>query len=370
MFQYDPPTDAENAPDCIDRNRRDLVKSAAWLTLTAAAALPASRRALAQGAAGSGAATPAWGDPSTLVSAIGAGTLAVASVAETVEAYCKGFAYVEHWRGRIPQNMADFWGVPAMAGRAAAVVGPPDFQRGMIRIVELGKDFSKVSYHDTLGWVALEIQVRSPEAVVTQLKGLPFVHTGGPGQANEPNGNPIYRAAQFTGPSGEPLYMTQHMQLDKLISPGRNVVGPLFIQTLAASPYQETRDFYAQTLGMKMRMEIDTPRSNLVEKLGLPKGKLYKMAAVRAPEYCSIQIDEYPPSTPQRPATPGCFAAGVSMCTLTTHDLDAVKAAFTKAAVKFAEIDSNSCPPFNGSRAIFCLGRAGERVEVVEVRKA
>ena len=370
MFQYDSLTGAEKATDCIDRSKRDVVKSAAWLMLTASVALPASRRALAQAAAGSGEATPAWGDSSTLVSAIGAGTLAVASVAETAEAYCDGFEYVEHWRGRIPKNMAEFWGVPAMAGRTAAVVGPPDFQRGMIRIVELGKDFKEVSYHDTLGWVALEIHVRSPEAVVTRLKGLPFVHTGGPGQANDRNGNPIYRAAQFTGPSGEPLYMTQHMQLDKLISPGRNVVGPLFIQTLAASPYQETRDFYAQTLGMTMRMEIDTPRANLVEKLGLPKSKLYKMAAVRAPEYCSIQIDEYPQSTPQRSAAPGCFAAGVSMCTLTTHDLDAVKMAFRKADVKFAEVESNSCPPFNGSRAIFCLGRAGERVEVVEVRRA
>ncbi|MEP7313174.1 MAG: VOC family protein [Pseudomonadota bacterium] len=353
------------AADGIDRERRDLVNAVALL-LTASLAAPAMRSALAAAPDGPSKTTPPWGDPATLVSAIGAGTLAVASVAETAEAYCKGFGYSEHWRGRIPKEMAEFWGVPAMAGRNAAVVGPPDFKRGMVRIVELGSDFRQVAYHDTLGWVALEIHVRSPKEVVTQLKGLPFVHTGGPGQANAPDGAPLYSAAQFTGPSGEPLYMTQHTQLDQLTSVGRNNVGPLFIQTLAAHPYQETRNFYLQTLGMKMRMEIDTPRTKLLETLGLPKGGSYKMAAVRAPEYCSIQIDEYPKSTPQRPATAGCFAAGVGMCTLLTRNLDAVKAALTKADMKFVEIKANSCPPFNGSRAIFCLGQSGERIEVVQ----
>jgi hypothetical protein len=367
-MSHDPLSDVESSSNDIDRSRRQWLQSAASSLLAVSLGGLVSRAGLA--AAAESAKPAPWGDPATLVSAIGAGTLAVASVAETVEAYRKGFGYVEHWRGRIPKQMAEFWGVPAMAGRSASVVGPPDFQRGMIRIVELGKDFKPVSYHDTLGWIALEIHVRSPEAVVEQLKGLPFTHTGGPGTANERNGNPIYRAAQFKGPSGEPLYMTQHMQLDQLISTGRNNVGPLFIQTLSAVPYQATREFYLQTLRMKMRLEIDTPRTNLIESLGLPKGTLYKMAAVRAPDHCSIQIDEYPRTTPQRPATPGCFAAGVNMCTLTTRNLDAVRSAFKGADVKFAEMESNSCPPFNGSRAIFCLGRAGERLEVVEVKNA
>ena len=371
MSQDNPLADAENASEGIDRSKRELAKSAAWLLLTASLGVPASVDALAASADNSAEGTPPpWGDPSTLVSAIGAGTLAVASVAETVEAYCKGFGYVEHWHGRIPAEMAEIWGVPAMADRKAAVVGPPDFQRGMIRIVELGNDFQPTPYHATLGWVALEIQVRSPDEVAAKLEGLPFVHTGGPGDFKGRDGKPVYRAAQFTGPSGEPLYMTQHMQLDQLISLGRNNVGPLFIQTLAASPYQPTRDFYLQTLGMKMRMEIDTPRTNLVESLGLPKDRLYKMAAVRAPEYCSIQIDEYPETTPQRPAASGCFASGVSMCTLITHDLDAVEAALMQANVRIAKFEANSIPPFMGSRGIFCLGYAGERVEFVEVKNA
>jgi hypothetical protein len=357
--------------DGIDLKRRELGKSAAWMLLTASLGIPAASVLAAPEDNTSGeVSVPPWGSPSTLVSGIGAGTLAVVSVAETVEAYIKGFGYVESWSGTIPAEMAEFWGVPAMAGRAAAVVGPPGFQRGMIRIVELGKDFQTTDYRNTLGWFALEIQVRNPDTLVDKLNGLPFVHTGGPGSFIGRDGKPVYRAAQFTGPSGEALYMTQHMQLDQLISIGPNNVGPLFIQTLAATPYEPTRDFYMETLGMIKRMEIDVPRKDIAEPLGQPEDQLYKMAAVRAPEYCSIQIDEYPATTPHRPAAPGYFSSGVSMSTLMTYNLEAVKSALTAINVDFTEIASNSIAPFMGSRAIFCLGRAGERLEIVEVKKA
>jgi len=58
------------------------------------------------------------------------------------------------------------------------------------------------------------------------------------------------------------------------------------------------------------------------------------------------------------------------MCTLITHDLDAVEAALMQANVVITKIEANSIPPFVGSRGIFCLGRAGERVEFIEVKKA
>lgn len=350
----------ENALESIDRHRRVLLRSAMGIALSSSIALPHTRGAFAADAARP--AVAAWGDDATLVSAIGAGTLAVESVAQTSEAYQKGFGYVEHWRGKIPKEMAEFWGVPAMAGRNAAAVGPPGFQRGMIRLVELGNDFRKTSYYDTLGWVALEIHVKKPEDVVTQLKnkGLPFTHTGGPGQANAPDGAPLYRAAQFKGPSDEPLYMTQHLQLDQLTTVGRNNVGPLFIQTLNTYPYEATRDFYLQTLGMKMRLESETRRK--VE--GGARGA--RMSAVRMPEFCSIQIDEFGKGTPQRPAAPGCFSAGVNMSTLTTRDIDAVKSALAMANVKYREVASNTCPPFSGARALFLNGIGGERLEIVQ----
>ena len=369
MSHVKPRTEAMETPGGIDHKKRTMAKSAAWLLLAASLGRSPGVQALAGSSEefSENMQQPPWGDPSTLVSAIGAGTLAVASVAETVDAYCKGFAYIEHWRGRIPAEMAEFWGVPAMANRKAAVVGPPDYKQGMIRIVELGDDFQQAAYHETLGWAALEILVQSPDALVGQLEGLPFLQTGGPGDFKLRDGTVLFRAVQFTGPSGEPLFLTHHMRLDEWISVGRNNVGPLFIQTLVAHPYQQTRDFYLHTLAMKSRLEVDVLRANVAEAFGLPRDRLYKMAAVRAPEYCSIQIDEYPDATPERPAAPGCFAPGATMCTFTSHDLDAVAGALKIAGVQITEIGSTSIPPFTGSRAIFCRGFSGERVEFVEV---
>ncbi len=360
------PTNIENVSDDIDFSKRELFKSAAWLLLTASLGAGYSRVA----AASESDTAPPWGATSALVSAIGSSTLAVASLAESVEAYTKGFGYVEHWHGQIPAEMAKVWGVSGMAGRKAAVVGPPGFERGMIRIVELGSDFQRTSYGSTLGWGMLEIQVRSPDELVADLKGSQyFKHVGGPGTAKGSDGKPIYRAAQFTGPSGELLAMTQHPQLDQLSPVGRNNVGPLFMQILGAYPYQATRNFYMDTLAMETIMESNIARTNLVKELGVPQDRTYKTLYGRTPEYCTLQIDEYPDATPQRPATPGCFAAGVSICTLTARNLDAVKAALRKANAQFTEIEANSIPPFVGSRGIFCLGNAGERVEIVEVKK-
>ncbi|MEX2123987.1 MAG: hypothetical protein WD795_08845 [Woeseia sp.] len=361
------PTRLFNASDVIDRSKREAAKSVGLLLLTASLGLRVPSYAVAASTDGSSDVAPQpWGDPSTLVSVIAAGTLAVPSVAETVDAYTKGFGYVELWRGRIPPEIADFWGTPAMADRIAAVVGPPEHDHGLIRIVELGDDFQQADFHETLGWVALEIRVRSPDVMVSQLKGLPFVHAGGPGDSSTKDGAPSYRAAQFKGPSGEPLYFTQHAQLDSLLALGPNNVGPLFIQTLAARPYRETRDFYLKTLAMKSRMEVDVRRTNLANRFSLPEDRLYKMAAVRAPEYCSIQIDEYPEAINPRPSAHECLVPGACMCTFATQDLDLIASALRQSGLPFSEIDSHSMLPSTGRRALACRGYSGEIVEFIE----
>src|SRR5258706_3679754 len=88
----------------VDHSRRELVKSATGLVLTASLGVLGAADALAASASEPGETTPPWGDPATLVSAIGAGTLAVPSVAESAEAYRKGIGYIEHWHRQIPKE--------------------------------------------------------------------------------------------------------------------------------------------------------------------------------------------------------------------------------------------------------------------------
>ena len=148
---------------------------------------------------------PPWGDPSTLVTAIAVGTVAVPDVADLVEAYCDWFAYVEHRRGSVPAALADFWDAPAPAGHSAALVGPHDMNRGLIRFVEIGSEFKRIPPFTTLGWTALEIRARNVDKLVSQLEGGPFVSPTGPHDLKFGDSLATLRAVQFRGPTGELL---------------------------------------------------------------------------------------------------------------------------------------------------------------------
>ncbi len=287
-------------------------------------------------------------------------------MADSIEAYRKGLGYVEHWRGSIPAAMAGFWGAPAMAGREAAVLGPSELNNGLIRLVELGDEFLHIPNHTTLGWAALEIRVRAVDDMVGQLAGLPFTRTGGPADLKWGPAPATLRAAQFEGPSGEPVFFTQDLQFDRSKLIGSENVGGIFLQTLVAGPYIQTRNFYLKTLAMQLSLEVGLPRVSVANALGVDNSGLYKMAAVRAPQYCSIQIDEFPDVTPKRPSAPGSFPPGICMCTFSVRDFDLVAAALRQADVPFAQMDSNPIPPYVGGRALACRGHSGEFVEFIE----
>jgi hypothetical protein len=307
-----------------------------------------------------------WADPASLVSTIAAGTVAVPNAAEMVGAYQHGLGYVEHWRGLISDETARFWGAPAMAGRAAAVVGPAELKSGLVRFVELGDEFRSIPSHTTLGWAALEIRARNVDAMADQMAGSPIVHSGGPADLKFGSGPATLRAVQFKGPVGEPLFFTQDLQFDRSRLIGSNNVGGIFLQTLVAAPYVQTRDFYLKTLAMQLRAEASVPRTSVAEALGADKSRLYKMASVRAPQYCAIQIDEFPEVTPARPSTPGYLPPGVCMCTLFVRDTELVAGALRAANLPFTQIGSNPIPPGLGRRALACRGFSGEIVEFVE----
>lgn len=57
------------------------------------------------------------------------------------------------------------------------------------------------------------------------------------------------------------------------------------------------------------------------------------------------------------------------MSTLTTRNIDTVKAALGRANMKYTEIDANTCAPFHGARALFLHGKGGERLEIVQAGK-
>lgn len=312
---------------------------------------------------------PQWGDPSTLVSAIAAGTVAVPNVAEMVDAYCEWFSYVEHWSGSITAELADFWGASEIEGRKAAVVGPRDMSRGLLRFVEIGSEFKRIPSYTTLGWTALEIRVKNVDEVVKQLENSPFYSPTGPHDLKFSAAPPTLRAVTFIGPTGELLYLTEDLKYDRSVQIGAENVGPLFIQTLAANPYEATRDFYQRTLAMRMSVEVDVSIENVTAALGVANDRKYKLSAVRAPAHCSIEIDEYPKVAIARPRAPGILPPGACMCSFVTEDIEKIARALDDADISFRRLESNPMPPYANGRSIFCRGASGELVEFVESAK-
>lgn len=356
-------------PGDIDRDRRRVVRS---LLQSAVVGRLAGAFAVAGASVAHGIEVQSrpWADPASLVSVIACGTVTVPDVDQTAAAYRLGLRYVTHWEGRVSEAMARCWGVPAMAGRKAALMGPEGLATGLIRIVELGTDFEHVPKNTTLGWTALEIRVRNVDALPEQLAGTPITHTGGPSDLKWSDAPATLRAAQFHGPSGEPLYFTQDLQFDRSTLIGNDNVGGIFLQTLTAMPYEDTRNFYLRTLAMQLRLEVGVPRTSAHAALGVEGKGLYRMASVRAPQYCAIQIDEYPDAVKPRPAEPGCFPPGVCMSTLGVRDIDRIAGALQGVGVPFRQLDSSPMPPFAGNRTLACRGYSGEFVEFVEIGKS
>ncbi len=313
---------------------------------------------------------PGWGDPSTLVSEIAAGTVAVPDVAAQVDAFREWFKYVEYWRGTVPQSLADFWGAPAVAGQPAAVVGPRGVNAGFFRFVELGSDFKRIPLYSTLGWVALEIRARDVDALVSELAGSPFEHVGGPADLKFGDMPVTLRAAQFRGLEGEPLIFTEDLKYDRSNVLGEGNAGPLFIQTLAVHPYAPARDFYLQRLKMKLSLEVSYSMRNVIRALGLSDEQQLTMSAVRTTDYCSIELDEYPPEVTQRPTAAGSLPPAVCMCSHATRHLDQVATALQEEGLAFSRLEANPIAPHEGARLLFARGHSGERLEFVEAAGA
>jgi hypothetical protein len=352
----------------IDRKRREFLSTSVHLCAPAALAPLAGLFALSTPTRALGLEpwVGPWADPASLVAGIACGTVGVRNLAESLPAYLNGLGYVAHWKGVVSARLAELWGVPGMAGKAAAVVGPPQPHSGLIRLMELGSDFLAPGEQPTLGWRALEIRVLDVDAMPAQVAGTAIEHTGGPADLKFGPEPAAFRAAQFLGPSGEPLIFTEDLVFDRTPIIGGDNVGGIFLQTLVASPYVPTRDLYLKSLAMQLSLEVRMPRTGVEEALGISDKAMYRMSSIRAPWYSTLQVDEYPATVGPRPRSPGCFPTGVCMSSLAVPDLDRVEDVLQQAGVPCNRLNSNAIPPLFEGRSLACAGFSGEHVEFIE----
>lgn len=294
-------------------------------------------------------------------------TLVCADPAATGEAYCRHLHYRRVDAGRIPEDLAELWGLKAVAGTEYILLAPQADSRHFIRLIRLDT-VSEYQPFSAAGWNAAEILVNDVDSLAESLADSPFTVVGPPADLSFTD---KIRACQITGPAGEVLYLTQI----KGTIPGFSLpqtereVAHCFVVILAAASLTAAKDFYRNRFAVADAPVIDARVSMLSAAFGLPRDHPHRISALTLgnPGYL-IEVDELPytygtdgtdgarshnANTP-KPAQERSLQPGIAIVSF-----------ICSSAPEDDRHRTLTCLPYNGRQVSFCTGTSGEMLELI-----
>ena len=280
-------------------------------------------------------------------------TLGCADLAAAEEAYCRHLHYRRVDSGCIPGELAQMWGLEAVAGSDYTLLAPEADTRHFIRLIRIdaGYEFRPFS---GAGWNAVEILVNDVDSLADSLIGSPFTIVGPPADLSFTD---RIRACQVTGPAGEAIYLTQI----KGAIPGFSLpttersVAHCFVVILAAASLSAAKDFYRDRFAVADAPVIDARVTMLSAAFGLPRDHLHRISVLTLgnPGYL-IEVDELSPAGAERRAITGLFPPGIAIVSFTSNSVP----------------DSSRCRPladhpYNGRQVGFYTGPSGKMLELI-----
>ena len=202
---------------------------------------------------------------------------------------------------------------PELAGRPFATLMPPDGPQVGIRIVQGGD--SGYQPMKRLGWSAIELLVKDPIQLKTQLEGSAFRHLQGPDFLTDQKN---ILAMQVTGPNQELFYLT-HM-IDPSLSflqpePSPVSVGQTFIMVMGTPDIDNSLTFWREHFDNGIVGPIPYRIGVLSEAYDLPLDTQHPLALVSMSDGYGIEIDQYPEAADPVPGPAG-EQGGVILVTL------------------------------------------------------
>jgi hypothetical protein len=94
---------------------------------------------------------------------------------------------------------------------------------------------------------------------------------------------------------------------------------------------------------------------------GLPMDTPFHFGMTQKGDLLNNEVDQYPDGTIERPTAPGELPPGLSYVSFMVESLEAVKATPT------SPIFTRSEAPYNGRKAAYFKGAAGELIEAIEI---
>jgi len=288
---------------------------------------------------------------------IAAVTIATPDLAGSVAAYCDYLGYEVLTREPVQAAVARQWGVPTLAGRAAALLGPGGAHDSVLRFVESPVASGYTPFRH-VGWNAAEHVVQDCDAAALKLADSPFRIIGPPADLSFTD---RIRALQAVGPSNEVLYLTQV----KGPVPGfdlptaRHFVDRVFIMILGGADLEALLEFYHAHFGTPKPAAMDTVISVISAAYGQPLATKHKLSAVPIGHQSYIEADQMPAAVTPRPQLPGDLPPAISMV---SFEVPALPASLPWVATPTALTGA----PYSGRRAGGLHGAAAEWIELIE----
>lgn len=290
---------------------------------------------------------------------IKSGTILTQDIDQSIALYDQYFGYKLLNEGVVDAAWAEAMGAPAHAGKRYATLIPASGTSIFIRFIE----GSKVDAYEPLksyGWASLEITIKNVDTMAASLEGSPFTIIGPPKKLDFSD---AFIPMQCVGPSGEVLYLNQvnHALPGAHLPIAKSDVDHIFITPLATPDIEEATQFYVEAFGWDKGEVYKSPYTVISKAFGLPIDTPFVFGMTQKGDLLNNEVDQYPEGTIERPTTPGELPPGLSYVSFMVESLDAVKAEPVSAIFTRPEA------PYNGRRAVYYKGAAGELIEAIEI---
>ena len=225
------------------------------------------------------------------------------NLALTQEAYEDYLGYRSVDAGVMSAELAAAIDRPELAARRFVTMMPRSGPQVGLRLVE--GDTSGYVPMKRVGWSAIELLVKDPEQLESELPGSAFRHLQGPDFLTEQKN---ILAMQVTGPNQELFYLTHMIDPSKSFlrpQPSPEPVGQTFIMVMGSPDLEASLAFWRRYFDNGIVGPIPYRIGVLSDAYDLPGETLHPLALVSMSDGYGIEIDQYPDAATAVPAPEG-----------------------------------------------------------------
>mgnify|MGYP002624735286 CR=1 FL=1 len=266
--------------------------------------------------------------------------------------------------GTLGPDLCAAWDAPADAACRTCLMQPPSGEPPFLRFVETERrdgTWPPLSW----GWHVTEILAADPDALAERLEGTAFQVFLGPVDLLPRPKSP--RVVQAYGPSGQLIYFTRLLPNGSRygISGARTFVDRPFKFGMGGPSLDALIHFYGNTMGLKVDEPTFFPGTLATRAAGASPDTIAPISVARVELRRSIlELDEFPDTVKPRPRPEGALPGGLAMIGFEVEDLDALPVPMRAPPRPVAT------PPYDGRRVAAVVDPAGERLEIIESRRA